>query len=254
MTALWIAVLTFALVFGGAIVGTNIRALLPKHHLEDDSRDAVKVVVALTATLAAVLVSLLISSAKNFYDSQTAEVQQVASRVILLDRILSIYGPEAAEARLEFRNTVAAAVEKIWPTRTSDASNLALPQGRAAPDAFLRRILELTPHTDPQRVAQAQAIQVGFSLAEIRFLISAQSGNTVPALFLAVLLFWVVVLFGGYGLLTRINGTMVAVLLFSALSIASAIYLIVEFNHPFDGVIRIPDTIMRDALAQMEHS
>jgi hypothetical protein len=251
MTALSIAALTFVLVFGGALFGTYLRLLLPHHHLQEDSRDVVKVVVALTATLSAVLFSLLIASAKNFYDAQTTEVEQLASRVVLLDRMLSVYGPEAAEARAELRSAVAAAVERVWPTRPTEASDLTLPQGRRAPEVFFGKIVELTPRTEPQRIAQAQAIQIALSLGEIRFLMFSQSGNTVPAIFLAVLLFWVVVLFGGYGLLTRINGTMVAILLVSALSIASAMYLIVEFNHPFDGAIRISATIMRDALAQM---
>jgi len=251
MSALWIAVLTFVLVFGGAIVGTYIRLVLPHHHLQEDSRDVVKVVVALTATLSAVLFSLLIASAKNFYDAQMTEVEQLAGRIILLDRILSVYGPEAAETRAELRSVVTASVERVWPSGPAGTSSLALPQGRLAPGVFFRRIVELAPHTEPQRIAQAQAIQVALSLGEIRLLMFSQRGNTVPPIFLAVLLFWVVVLFGGYGLLTRINGTMVAVLLVSALSIASAMYLIVEFNHPYDGTIRISDTIMRDALAQM---
>jgi len=251
MASLWIAALTLGLVFGGAIAGIIIREKLPHHHLQEDSRDVVKVVVALTATLSAVLVSLLIASAKNFYDTQTAEVEQVASKIILLDRILAVYGPETGEARIEFRSGVATAIERVWPSRTSEASDLAPPQGRGGPELLLRRILELTPRNDAQKLAQAQAFQVALSLGEIRFLAYSQRGNSVPPLFLGVLLFWVVVLFGGYGLLTRINTTMVAVLLVSALSISSAIYLIVEFNHPFDGTIRIPDTIMRAALAQM---
>ena len=251
MAAIWIAALTLVLVFAGALFGTYLRLLLPQHHLQEDSRDVVKVVVALTATLSAVLFSLLIASAKNFYDSQTAEVEQLASRVILLDRILAVYGPEAAETRAEFRTVVTAAVERVWPDNPAQKSNLALGQGRLAPGVFFKRIVELAPRTDPQRIAQAQAIQVALSLGETRFLMFSQRGNKVPAVFLGVLLFWVVVLFGGYGLLTRINGTMVAILLVSALSIALAMYLILEFNHPFDGTIRISGTIMRDALAQM---
>ncbi|HTS91482.1 MAG TPA: DUF4239 domain-containing protein [Stellaceae bacterium] len=251
MSATWIAVLTFAFVFGGAMLGTFIRLRLPDGHLQDDSRDVVKVVVGLTATLAAVLFSLLIASAKNFYDAQTAEVEVLASKVVLLDRILAVYGPEAADARKEVRSIVAEAVERIWPSRPTEASDLNLLKGSHGTGAFFAQMAALEPHTGTQRTAQAQAIQIALSLSEIRVLMFSQRGNAVPELFLGVLLFWVVILFGGYGLLTQLNGTLVGVMFFSALSVGLAMYLIVEFNRPFDGVIRIPGRIMHEALAQM---
>jgi hypothetical protein len=251
MSAPWIAVLTFVFVFGGAMLGTFIRLRLPDGHLQDESRDVVKVVVGLTATLAAVLFSLLIASAKNFYDAQTAEVEVLASKVVLLDRILAVYGPEAATARKEVYVIVNEAVERIWPSRPTEASDLDLLREGHGTGVFFAQMAALEPHTDSQRIAQAQAIQIALSLSEIRFLMFSQRGNTVPVIFVGVLLFWVVVLFGGYGLLSEVNGTLVGVMLVSALSVGLAMYLIVEFNRPFDGVIRIPGRIMHEAIAQM---
>ena len=106
MTDLAISLLTLGLVFGGALLGHAIGTRLPHRHLQEDSRDVVKVVVGLTATLSAVLLSLLIASAKNFYDAQRTEMEQLASMIVVLDRVLAHYGPEADEVRREFRKTV----------------------------------------------------------------------------------------------------------------------------------------------------
>ncbi|HYC15060.1 MAG TPA: DUF4239 domain-containing protein [Stellaceae bacterium] len=250
MAAPWLALITFGLVFAGALIGALLRLVLPQHHLEEESRDVLKVVVALTATLSAVLFSLLIASAKNFYDAQTAEVQVLASKIVLLDRVLAVYGPEASQTRADIRTVVVDAVERIWPSKPTESSDLQLMRADG-PGMFFSRIAALTPQTEVQKVAQAQAIQVAISLSEIRFLMFTQRINKVPVIFVSVLLFWVVVLFSGYGLLTRLNGTVLTVLLVSALSVGLAMYLIVEFNHPFDGAIRIPGSIMHDALAQM---
>ncbi|MGE5201057.1 MAG: hypothetical protein ACM3O6_03230 [Acidobacteriota bacterium] len=254
MSDLAISLLTLGLVFGGALVGHAISIRLPHHHLQEDSRDVVKVAVGLTATLSAVLLSLLIASAKNFYDAQTMEVEQLAGKVVLLDRVLAHYGPETGEIRKEFQKSIAAAIDRIWPTERGVGGDLSIPRQRGAAEAFFTGILELSPRTDAQKLAQVQAIQISVSLGEIRMLMFSQRGNMVPSIFIAILLIWVVALFLGFGLLTRINPTVVTVLFVGATLIASAVFLILELNHPYEGMIQIPSTVMRDALAQMGRS
>lgn len=178
-------------------------------------------------------------------------MEQLASMIVVLDRILAHYGPEADEVRREFRKTVATAIDRIWPTKSDAATDLSPPQQRGAAEAFFTEILKLSPRTEGQRLAQAQAIQVSMSLGEIRMLMMAQRGNAIPPIFIAVLQVWVVALFVGLGLLTRINATVVTVLFVGATLIGSAVFLILELNHPYDGAIRISSTVMREALAQM---
>jgi hypothetical protein len=53
----------------------------------------------LVATTVALVLGLLVASAKSFYDTQTSEVTQLSTNVLLLDRLMAHYGPEATEAR-----------------------------------------------------------------------------------------------------------------------------------------------------------
>jgi hypothetical protein len=102
MTDLWISLAVFAVIFGGALVGALVRPLLSKTHLHSDSKDLVKMATGLIGTLAALVLGLLIASAKSSFDQKTTQVRQMTATVILLDDLLAEYGPEAAPVRAEF--------------------------------------------------------------------------------------------------------------------------------------------------------
>src|SRR5258705_11296395 len=121
-----IAVITailFGCLVGVALLGRGVPAYLPQDHLSADSKDAVKLAMGLVATMTALLLGLLISSAKGTYDTVRSEVMQMAAKVAFLDRVLAVYGPEAAGARAQCRDIVADAVGRMWPEE----------RGRAAP-------------------------------------------------------------------------------------------------------------------------
>jgi hypothetical protein len=98
-------------VFGGML----LHRILPDHHLNSDSKDVIKLEIALTATMSALVLALLINSAKGFYDAQRNEVTQLSANVILLDRVLANYGPGTKEARGLLRQTVAGMLDRMWP-------------------------------------------------------------------------------------------------------------------------------------------
>src|SRR5215468_2955509 len=83
------------------VVGTWIRRLLPEHHLSADSKDTVKMATGLVGTMAALVLGLLVSSAKSPYDATRGEVLQMAAKVALIDRIFVAYGPEATQVRAQ---------------------------------------------------------------------------------------------------------------------------------------------------------
>src|ERR1700741_4332213 len=120
-----IAVVLFVCLVGAALVGRCVHRYLPEAHLSADSRDAVKLAMGLVATMTALVLGLLVSSAKGTYDTARSEVIQMAAKVPFLDRVLVLYGPEAAEARTELRATISAAVQHIWPTDRSGPAQLA---------------------------------------------------------------------------------------------------------------------------------
>jgi hypothetical protein len=107
MSSIAISSIVFACVFGGAMLGMFVHAVLPQHHLSSESKDVVKLAMALVATLCALVLSLLIASAKGSYDAQSSELTQMSAKVVLLDRVLAHYGPETKETRDLLRGSVA---------------------------------------------------------------------------------------------------------------------------------------------------
>jgi hypothetical protein len=82
--------------------------------------------------------------------------------------------------------------------------------------------------------------------------LAAQRESSIPLPFLVVMVSWLVVLFAGYGLLAPRNMTVVLVLLICALSISTALFLILELDKPFDGYLRVSSTPIRDALVVLD--
>src|SRR5215475_3932836 len=113
MSATVISCIAFACVLGGALLGMFLRASLPEHHLSADSKDFVKLGTGLIATMAALVLGLLIASAKSSYDTLRGELTQVSANVILLDRLMAHYGPETSEARHLLRDSVLRALDRM---------------------------------------------------------------------------------------------------------------------------------------------
>ena len=127
MSSIAISSIVFAFVFGGALLGMNLRAVLPEHHLNERSKDVVKLGMGLVATMCALVLSLLISSAKSSYDAQSSELTGVSSQLILLDRALARYGPEAKEARDQLRSSVASVLDRVDGKVPADHTRLGGP-------------------------------------------------------------------------------------------------------------------------------
>ncbi len=247
MSSVAVAGIVFACVFGGGLLGALVRRILPEHHLSPESKDVVKLAMGLIGTMAALVLSLLIASAKGSYDTRAAEVTQMSANITLLDRVMAHYGPEAKEARDLLRRTVAGMIDQIWPGRSGGSS----PPSPAESEAFYDRIQGLAPQNDVQRSLQAQALAISSNLAQTRWLLVGQSGRSISVPFLAVLVCWLAIIFASFGLYTRPNATVVAALVACSLSFASAIFLILELDRPFEGLIQISSAPMREALAHL---
>ena len=243
MTTGWIV---FACVFGGALLGMLIRNRLPDDHLSGDSRDVVKLGIGLIGTMAALALSLLISSAKGSYDIRSTDVAQLSANVTLLDRVLAHYGPEAREARDLLRRSVAHIIDQTWPERDAAPSP---PMPSAGAEALYDTIQALAPQNDSQRWLQAQALTISASLGQTRWLLVSQGARAIPRPFLVVLICWLAFIFGSFGLLARPNTTVMMALFVCALSFSSAIFLILELDQPFKGLIQISSAPLREALA-----
>jgi hypothetical protein len=249
MSPLAISSIVFACIFAVALVAMFIKRLLPEHHLGAESKEVVKLGMGMMATLAALVLGLLIASAKGTYDAQGNEVKELAANVVLLDRLLAQYGPATKEARDLLRTGVEASMERIWPQGGGGSASLAPGEARAAMEAFYDKVAELTPQSDGQRALKSRALDVTTEILHERLRLFARRDGSLPLPLLIVMASWFAVLFFGYGLLAPRNATVVAVLLVCTLSIAGAVFLLLEFTTPFSGLLQIPSDPVRDALS-----
>jgi hypothetical protein len=253
MSAMAIAWIVFGCVFGGALAGMVVRRVLPAHHLNQDSKDVVKMGTGLIATMAALVIGLLIASAKGSFDTQSSELHQVAADFVLIDRALAHYGPEAQDARDDIRRIVAAWLDLIWPENGVNSANLEAAKAAPAPmERVQDKIRNLAPRNDEQRELRARALQLTGDIAQARWLLVGQLGSqAIPVPFLVVLVVWLVVIFVSFGLLSPPNTTVVVVLFICALSAAGAIFLILEMGRPFEGLMKISGAPMREAFSHL---
>jgi len=250
VSALSLSVVAFAFIFGGALLGMLLRAVLPEPHLNTDSRDVVRLGTGLLATLAALVVGLLIASAQSSFQTQSNQIKQLTANIILLDNLLARSGPQAQPLRPLLRSGVKILVERIWSEQNSSAAKVVPFQASAQSDLLFDKLLELTPQNDGQREMQTRAIQIWIDLAQTRVLF-AQTDSAIPMPFLAVLVFWLAVIFVSFGLFARPNAMVVCALFVCALSAASAIFLILELGRPFSGLMEISSAPLSNALAPL---
>jgi hypothetical protein len=252
MNALAAAAIVFAFVSGGAVLGMLLRGILPAHHLSDESRDVVRLGTGLVATMAALVLGLLVASAKGSYDAQKDGLDEITANLTLLDSTLAQYGPATQEARAILRSTVGAAIARLWPADTSRESTLGEAETTAGGKSFYAEVLSLTPATETQRTLQAQALAIASDLARARLLLVAQQETArISGVFLVVLVSWLVALFASFGLFAPRNATVLAALLIAAFSVSGAIFLILELDEPFAGVIQISSASIRDAFIHL---
>jgi len=241
--------IVLACVFGGALLGMALRLILPEHHLSMESKDVIKLGMALTATMSALVLALLINSAKSSFDAQRSEVTQISANIILLDRVLAHYGPETKEARDLLRVSAAGMTDRIW--RATGTGPTELEPRVVAAEAFYDKIQELSPQNEVQRSLQAQALKLSVDIGQTRWLLFEQRGRSIPMPFLALLVFWVTIIFLSFGLFAPPNATVIATLFLCALSVSGAIFMILELDRPFGGLIQISSAPLRNAIANL---
>src|SRR5262252_2153416 len=247
MSALSVGGIAFGCTFGGALLGMLLGAVLPKHHLSADSKDVIKVAMAMIATLAALVVGLLIASAKNSFDGKDTEMRRMAADAVLLDRTMAQYGPETRELRSVFREIFAMRIGQIWPEESNGkVAPAAIGQGSAI-EEIQRKLLELSPQNDSQRWLKSTALEITGEIAKGRWLVLEQTGSGIQWPFLTILIFWLAMI----GLFAPRNGSVVTALLICALSVAGSLFLIVQMDEPYSGLIKISSAPVRAAFDQL---
>lgn len=249
MNSIVVSSIVFACVFAAALIGMVVR--VPEEHLGADAKDVVRLATGLVATMAALVLGMLVSSAKSSYDARKSEVAEMSYDILAIDHMLAKYGPETGEIRTQFRELVMAGLERVWP---SEASRQAELRPGELGDIVANQLEALTPKNDKQAAAKARAISMVVTLRQTQWLLYLKTQqNAVPLPLLIVLVAWQAAIFLSFGLFAAPNSTTVATLAVSALAVSAAIFLILEMNTPFSGVLRISPRPILEALSQMGH-
>jgi hypothetical protein len=251
MSYLSISLLVFALIFGGALAGMVVRPLLSDHHQTADSRDVVKLATGLIGTLTALVLGLLIASAKNSFDQKTSQVRQMTATVILLDDLLAQYGPEASHLRSLLRQSIQPLADRIWHEEAVSTPRPVRFESTAQASAFEDELARLSPANDIQRSLQSRATQAFTEGAQIRLQLFTQIGGSIPTPFLIILVFWLSTIFVSCTLFAPANLIVMTSLFVCALSFACAIFLVLELGDPFGGLMGISSATLRSALVPL---
>ncbi len=242
MSPIMTSALVFASVFGGALAGMGLRTILPEHHRSGESKELIRAAMALIGTMSALVLGLLVGSAKSAYDTQKDELTTLTAGVVMLDGILSVYGPEASDARQTLRRVVAGARDVIWGGHPPPATA----------NSLYAAIHHLPVKSPEQQELKDQASSVVGDLAKTRLLMVQQRSSSISVPLLVVVVFWLTINFVSFGLFATPNATVGTALFVCALSVAGAIFLILEMDRPFEGVIRISDAPLTAALKQLD--
>jgi hypothetical protein len=251
MSSLTVSLISAACICGGVLIGLILRRLLPEYHLSYESKDTVKLGAGMIATVSALVLGLLVASAKSTFDATEAEMTQRSAKIVLLDRILADYGPETRVAREQLRKAVATTIETLWPDEKSAASGLTAYEQMHGMEDVQMTLLKITPTTEAQRQMYSTAQNLIDQLRESRWLLIEQGQKVIPLPFLVILLFWVTMLHISFGLFAPRNATVITVLLISALSVSGAIFIILDMTHPLQGTVKISSAPMRNALEHL---
>jgi hypothetical protein len=249
MGSLAVSFVVFVLVFAGAPAGMALRRALPEEHFGTDAKDTVRLAIGLIVTMTGLVLGMLVSSAKTYYDGQKNVVAQLATEVVILDGLLTVYGPEAKQTRIEARRFVEDAIDRIWPRGKSGEFQLK-PKNNGG-DIYAE-LEQLVPKDDTHAALKTEIMSLTMDLKKtywLMFLESEQTSMSLPLLVVVVL--WLVTIFISFGAFAPSNSTVMMTLVICAISVSAAIFIIMEMYSPFSGILKISPVAVRDALHQM---
>jgi Protein of unknown function (DUF4239) len=244
-------VIALAAMLGGAVVGMFLRAALPEHQVSAETKDVLRLGTGLITLIAALVLGLLIASAKSAYDTQSSQVREITTNIILTDLLLARYGPETHTARDLLRRLAVVLADKVWREQGSGGDRMAPYMASEAGNVFNDKLQELSPSNEAQRSLKARAIQISTDSIQARLRLFAQADNSIPMPFLVMLIFWLAMIFASFCLFARPNAVVIGALLVFAFSAAGSIFLILELGQPFEGLMQIPSDPLRHALAPL---
>lgn len=240
MSSFLLATLATLAMLTGTFIGIYLHVRLPDDHLTDETKDIVKLATGILATIAGLVLSLLITTAKSSYDAVADDVKGAAADFILTDRTLAQMGPEAAKMRQLLRQTLEIA-KNADLTKSMNVGARVDPLSQAATyvDEIGRLVRDMPLAKPSDEWLRQRTLTLLADLSRVRWMLQQEATNVLPGPFVAIVVIWLGIIFAGFGLFAPLNPTAIGALVLGAISISASLFLIDELNTPFQGIIHI---------------
>ena len=238
----------FAVVVAAAALGIGLNRVLPDHHLSKESKEIIHLGIGVIVTLTALVLGLLVASAKTSFDTKSDEIRHSSVKIIMVDHLLRQMGAPAAAARESLRQWIEHNATAIW---APDVRTVSVEQGHLEWLEFHQRVRQIASADDAQKALQAKITDAVDDLAETRWLLTEQQTSSIQTPFLVVVVLWLGIIFASFGLFAPRNWTVYAVIGLSALSLSTAVFLILELDQPFSGMLHISDAPLKLLLQEI---
>jgi len=240
MANAYVSVAVGLLTFGVGLLGLFLQRLLPERHMAAGSRDMIGAVMGLLSLLLALVLGTLVGSAYGFFASQKADVESLCARSLELDLAFRQYGPETEPLREALRSSMREALNAIKGDTEAYRRHFELAGYMSKFEKWNDTLASLAPRTPVQTQLISSMSASSQSFQQTRLLMSLQLASSISWPLIVIVVSWAMLLFFGFGVLSRLNATSVGALTFGSFAVASAIFLILELNQPFSGLFRVP--------------
>lgn len=250
MTSIVLGLGVFILLSAISLIALHLHPRLPGDQLNEKTHDAVKVGVGMVVVLSALVLGLLIASAKSTFDTATRDLRHFATQIVLLDRTLRAYGPEAASARSLVERYLEQALAGTWPADQRPA----VVEDSAAEQLLYQlqaEILGFVPDDLKQRALSDELKAEVRRLIELRWTLVEQAAESLNVPLLSVLLIWLMLVFASFGYNAPRNALVIVTFVLCAASIGGALFLVIQMNRPFEGLIKVSPAPLQNTLAHV---
>ena len=255
MRAVLYALAAFAVVFAGGVLGLFLGRLLPQKYQSDATQRIVQTSTGMVSLITALVLGLLVANVKGKFDTTNQTTEALAAKLMLINRQLVKFGPEANDARELLREYTIARIAATWPGEARPKPGPDNPSPWQLLESLQQSLSGLAPKTEAQRSEAAAASEATTDLEKTTWLEAAQEAQHIQQPFVVILILWLFVLFVSFGLFAPRNGLVVGALLVAALAIGSTVLLIVDMDSPYEGGMAfVSPKSTQLALAQMSDS
>jgi hypothetical protein len=241
-TAFGIFAIIVICIFAGVWLGRR----LPVDHLSKASQDTITISIGMVAAMTSLVLGLLTAEVKSAYDAADSEIKQQAARLQEMNMgTREIDAPAAATIRQNLARLASLAVAETFEG--------AGPQGRSAEIyvSTYRTIMNLPAPTILEQQVRSDLHDELADLAAHRVEVLQATKGTIPAPFLYMMAAWTAMIFMCWAIFAPRNATVISILVICAASVSGALFLILEMDTPFDGIISISSEPLRSAITAL---